>query len=176
MRFLRSAVEVLLDIDLPKLRLTRRKSKRIDRRLAGITEAIKVGRVQLAEDKRNMAAVLDVIRPVRLLGIVREFSGIAEFQPAFHDYLRGFEMAAAEGDTGTDEALADQCESDPRLSATEVLLLLESRAELSLRDLEATINGVIEIEVPLTSTNPRDASPPRSPEPGRESPVFSEVS
>ncbi len=53
-------------------------------------------------------------------------------------------MAAAEGDRVTDAALADQLDADQRLETVEKAFLFEARAEMSLRELEGILTGVIE--------------------------------
>jgi hypothetical protein len=98
----------------------------------------------MSERKKAMRAVLEYIRPVNTLGLVRQMTGIAELSRPFGDYWRGFEMAAAEGDEITDAELADQLEADQRLDEAEKVLLFEARAEMSLRGLEGIMTGAIE--------------------------------
>jgi len=100
--------------------------------------------VSIGERKKAMRAVLDYIRPVNTLDLVRQMAGIAELSTPFGDYWRGFEMAASEGDECTDAALAEQLDADHRLDAAEKALLFEARAEMSLRGLEGIMTGAIQ--------------------------------
>jgi len=100
--------------------------------------------VSIGERKKAMRGVLDYIRPVNTLELVRQMAGIAEFSRPFGDYWRGFEMSSAEGDGITDAALAEQLDADPRLDTAGKALLFEARAERSLRELEGIVTGQIE--------------------------------
>src|SRR5438093_11238487 len=94
----------------------------------------------LAQRKREAASLLRHIKPEATLRLARALAGILEFSPPFDHYARAFVLSWTVGID--DEFLADQLERDTRLHATERLLLLEARAEVAIRDLDAVMNGV----------------------------------
>ena len=94
----------------------------------------------LAQRKREASALLRRIKPEATLKLARELADIVEFSVPFGHYMRAFVLSWALGID--DEFLADQLGRDTRLHETERLLLLEARAEVAIRDLDAFMNGV----------------------------------
>ena len=94
----------------------------------------------LLQRKREAACLIRHIKPKATLKLARELSEIAAFSVPFGHYARAFVLAWALGID--DDFLADQLECDMRLDETGRLLLLEGRAEVAIRDLDAVMSGV----------------------------------